>query len=172
MKGAQIIIMKRRKTSQEVASEDQNKEIIQQTTVSKRTDYSKKMERLNMFIGIFSVLCALAIWLYASAMSETEMKLQSPINVKYVIDVENKGYDVEYNDKLKITFIVSGKTHAISQIPNYGINVYADLSTVNLSEIITSKTVQLPLIFDLPEGVICPEKSHEYIEVTIVKKSK
>lgn len=163
--------MKRKKLSQKVASEVKKDENTQQTTIGKRTDYSKKMERLNMFVGIFSVLCALAIWLYASAISETEMKLQSPINIKYVIDVENKGYDVEYNDKLKINFVVSGKTHAISQIPNYGINVYADLSTVNLSEIITSKTVQLPLIFDLPEGVSCPEKSHEYIEVTIVKKS-
>ncbi len=162
--------MKRKKINREVVSDVKQDETIQQKTGSKRTDYSRKLERWNMFIGIFAVVCALAIWLYASAISETEMKLQSPINVKYVIDVENKGYDVEYNDKLKINFIVSGKTFSISQIPNYGINVYADLSTVNLSEIITSKTVRLPLIFDLPEGVSCPEKSHEYIEVTIVKK--
>lgn len=163
--------MKRKKLNQEAVPEIKQEEILPEQTVSKKTDHSGRTEHLNMFIGIFSVVCALAIWLYASATSETEMKLQSPINIKYVIDVENKGYDVEYNDKLKVNFIVSGKTFAVSQIPNYGINVYADLSSVNLSEIITSKTVQLPLIFDLPEGVSCPEKSHEYIEVTIVKKS-
>ena len=32
------------------------------------------------------------------------------------------------------------------------------------------KIVQLPLIFDLPEGVVCSEKSKEYIEITITKK--
>ena len=163
--------MKRKKLNRENVSDDKQNETVQQQSDNKKTDSSEKKERLNMFIGIFSVVCALMIWLYSSAISETEMKLQSPINVKYVIDVEDKGYDVEYNDKLKINFTVSGKTLSVSQIPNYGINVYADLSTVNLSEIITSKTVQLPLIFDLPEGVICHEKSHEYIEVTIVKKS-
>ncbi|MBE6665388.1 MAG: hypothetical protein E7603_04070 [Ruminococcaceae bacterium] len=163
--------MTRKKLNHDAVSEDNQDETMQQQSDNKKTESSRKTERLNMFIGIFSVVCALMIWLYSSAISETEMKLQSPINVKYVIDVEDKGYDVEYNDKLKISFVVNGKTFAISQIPNYGINVYADLSTVNLSEIITSKTVQLPLIFDLPEGVTCPEKSHEYIEVTIVKKS-
>ena len=163
--------MKRKELNREVVSDDKQNETAQQQPDNKKTDSSEKTERLNMFIGIFSVVCALMLWLYSSAISETEMKLQSPINVKYVIDVEDKGYDVEYNEKLKINFTVSGKTFSVSQIPNYGINVYADLSTVNLSEIITSKTVQLPLIFDLPEGVTCPEKSHEYIEVTIVKKS-
>lgn len=164
-----MIIMNRKKMNRDTVSKSNKDATMSQQTSGKKTDYSRRMERLNMFIGIFSVICALAIWLYASATSMTEIKLQSPLNVKYVVDVEDKGYDVEYNDKLKVNFIVSGTTFAVSQIPNYGIKVYADLSTVNLSEIITSKTVQLPLIFDLPEGVSCHEKSHEYIEVTIVK---
>ena len=139
--------------------------------VESKEDASRKNKRLDMFIGIFSVVCALVIWFYASAITETDIKQQSLVNIKGVVTAENKGYDIEYNKNLKIDLVLNGKVLAVSQIPNYGINVYADISSVNFSEITDSKVVQLPLIFDLPEGLICVEKSQEYIEVTITKKS-
>ena len=164
-----MVAMKIKNKVQETDSENKMDEILQQEIEDKEEEL-RKNKRLNMFVGIFSVLCALAIWLYASAISETEMKFQSIVNIKHVVDTEDKGYEVEYNSDLKINFILNGKVSSISQIPNYGINVFADLSTVNLSEITNTKTVQLPLVFDLPEGVTCIEKSKEYIEVTITKK--
>ncbi len=162
--------MKRKKAEYEASFENTQEENSKQNTANK-DDSAKKTKRLNMFIGIFSVLCALAIWLYASAISETDLRLQSTVDVKYSTEIQNKGYDLEYSGKPKVNFTVTGKVLAISQISDDGLYVSADLSGVNLSEIMTSKTVQLPLIFDLPEGVTCTEKSQEYIEVTITKKS-
>lgn len=161
--------MSRKKSKYDIASDDKTEESAKQN-VSNKDEVSKKAKQLNMVIGIFSVICALAIWLYASAISETEIKLQSYVNVTHTIDVESKGYSIEYNDKLKVNFTVTGKVLSVSQISDKGIRVSADLSAINLSEVTTNKTVQLPLVFDLPEGVVCSEKSQEYIEITIIKK--
>lgn len=162
--------MKPRRTKPETNPENTQDETLRQE-FDDMEETSRRNKRLNIFIAVFSVICALSIWLYASAITETEAKLQSVVNVKYVSAAEEKGFDVEYNTELKINFVLGGKVLAISQIPNYGLNVYADLSSVNFTEITNTKTVQLPLIFDLPEGVTCIEKSQEYIEVTITKRS-
>ena len=162
--------MKIRRKKQATDSENTQEEILKQE-FDDMEETSRKNKRLNIFIAVFSVVCALAIWLYASAITETEAKLQSVVNVKYIGAANEKGFDVEYNTELKINCVLSGKVSAISQIPNYGLNVYADLSSVNFSEITSSKTVQLPLIFDLPEGITCIEKSQEYIDVIITKRS-
>ena len=162
--------MKPRRTKPETNPENTQDETLRQE-FDDMEETSRRNKRLNIFIAVFSVICALSIWLYASAITETEAKLQSVVNVKYVSAAEEKGFDVEYNTELKINFVLGGKVLAISQIPNYGLNVYADLSSVNFTEITNTKTVQLPLIFDLPEGITCIEKSQEYIEVTITKRS-
>ena len=162
--------MKPRRTKPETNPENTQDETLRQE-FDDMEETSRRNKRLNIFIAVFSVVCALSIWLYASAITETEAKLQSVVNVKYVSAAEEKGFDVEYNTELKINFVLGGKVLAISQIPNYGLNVYADLSSVNFTEITNTKTVQLPLIFDLPEGITCIEKSQEYIEVTITKRS-
>ena len=158
-------ILKQKNAVENITEETQKQEL------ESIDDTSRRNKRLDMFIGIFSVVCALVIWFYASAISETDIKQQSLVNIKGVVTAENKGYDIEYNSNLKIDLVLSGKVLAVSQIPNYGINAYVDLSSVNLSEITNSKVVQLPLILDLPEGLTCIEKSQEYIEVTITKKS-
>lgn len=130
----------------------------------------KKQKRRNTAIAIFSLVCAVAIWMYACSVSLTEVKFQSiPVNVKRVASVESKGYKVEYNNNVKINYTIKGTIFAISQIPSKGMDVYADLSTVNLSEITDMKIIQLPLIIDLPADVSCTEKSQEYIEVIITK---
>ena len=133
-------------------------------------DVVKKQKRRNTAIAIFSLVCAVAIWIYACSVSLTEVKFQSiPVNVKRVASVESKGYKVEYNNNVKINYTIKGTIFAISQIPSKGMDVYADLSTVNLSEITDVKIIQLPLLIDLPADVSCTEKSQEYIEVIITK---
>ena len=94
-----------------------------------------------------------------------------PVNVKRVTSVESKGYKVEYNNNVKVNYTIKGTVFAISQLPPKGMDVYADLSTVNLSEITDVKIVQLPLIIDLPSDISCTEKSQEYIEVIITKNN-
>ena len=130
----------------------------------------KKQTRRNTAIAIFSLVCAVVIWIYACSVNLTEVKFQSiPVNVKRVSAVESKGYKVEYNNNVKINYTLKGTVFAISQIPSKGMDVYADLSTVNLSEITDMKIIQLPLVIDLPADVSCTEKSQEYIEVIITK---
>ena len=130
----------------------------------------KKQKRLNTAIVIFALVCSFLIWIYAYSVSLTEVKFQSAsVNVKRVSSVESKGYKVEYNTNVKVNYTIRGTVFAISQIPSKGVDVYADLSTVNLSEITDVKIVQLPLILDLPADISCTEKSQEYIEVIITK---
>ena len=133
-------------------------------------DIVRKQKRRNTAIAIFSLVCAVFIWIYACSVSLTEVKYQSiPVNFKRVSAVESKGYKVEYNNNVKVNYTIKGTIFAISQIPSKGMDVYADLSTVNLSEITDMKIIQLPLIIDLPADVSCTEKSQEYIEVIITK---
>ena len=130
----------------------------------------KKKKRLNTAIAVFSLICSLMIWIYACSVSVTDMKYQSTsVTVKRVSTVESKGYKVEYNTGVNVNYTLRGTIFAISQLPGKGVDVYADLSTVNLTEITDTKIVQLPLIIDLPADLICTEKSQEYIEVKITK---
>ena len=130
----------------------------------------KKKKQINASIAVFSLLCAFVIWMYACMVSVTDIKYQSSsVTVKRVVSVESKGYKVEYNTSVKVNYTLRGTAFAISQIPAKGVDVYADLSTVNLSEITDVKIIQLPLIMDLPADVSCTEKSQEYIEVVITK---
>jgi len=132
----------------------------------------KKKKRINRAIATFSLVCALLIWIYASLVSVIDMKFQSnSVTVKRVASVESKGYKVEYNTGVQVNYTLSGTVFAISQIPEKGVDVYADLSTVNLSEITDTKIIQLPLMIDLPAELTCTEKSQEYIEVVITKIS-
>ena len=131
----------------------------------------KKQKRINRIIAVFSVVCAFLIWIYASSVHVTEIKYQSTVNMKRVSSVESKGYTVEYNTGVKVNYTIRGTVFAISQLPSKGVDVYADLSTVNLSEITDMKIVQLPLIMDLPSDISCVEKSQEYIEVIITKNN-
>ncbi len=132
----------------------------------------KKQKKTNTVIAIFSLVCALVIWMYACSVSVTDVKFQSStVTVKRVASVESKGYKVEYNTGVKVNYTLNGKIFAISQIPPKGVDVYADLSTVNLSEITDTKIIQLPLIIDLPAELTCTEKCQEYIEVVITKIS-
>lgn len=163
------MIFNRKELKKQLDSEPKREEILEKETDNDNSE-SKKTKRRDLFISIFSVLCALTIWFYASAIHETELKDSSRVNLKYILDAENKGYEIHYNYNTEINYTLKGKALALSQISsNVGI-ITADLSTINYSEIESEKIVQLPLIFNLPEGVVCTEKSKEYIEITITKK--
>ena len=140
--------------------------------IEKNNATTKRQKRKNTAIAIFSLICALLIWIYACSVSTIDMKYQSnTVTVKRVASVESKGYKVDYNTGVKVNYTLSGTIFAISQIPSKGVDIYADLSNVNLSEITDTKIIQLPLIIDLPADVSCTEKSQEYIEVVITKNS-
>ena len=130
----------------------------------------KKDKRQKIGFMIFSALLAFAVWMYASSVTVIDFSARSlPVTLKRVSAVESKGYKVEYNTNLIINYTIRGTVFSISQLPDSGVDIYADLSTVNLSEITDVKIVQLPLILDLPSDITCPEKSQEYIEVVITK---
>jgi len=130
----------------------------------------KKEKRSKIATGIFAFILTLGIWFYASVMTSADIQCQSaPVTVKKISSVESKGYKVEYNTNLKINYTIRGTAFSISQLPSHGVDVYVDLSTVSLSDITDSKTVQLPLILDLPSDIICIEKSQEYVEIVITK---
>lgn len=163
------MLFNRKNSKNEADLEAKQDEILENETDAE-SNSSKKAKRRDMFVTIFSVVFAVIIWLYASAINETEIKFKSSVNFKYILEAENKGYEIDYNAGTKINCTLKGKVLALSQISDDDVLFYVDLSTINYSEIENEKIVQLPLIFDLHEGVVCSEKSKEYIEITITKK--
>ena len=147
-----------------------SKKTYDYTKENENSEVVKKQKKLNTAIAVFALVCSFFIWIYACSVSLTDVKFQSAtVNVKRVAFVESKGYKVEYNTSVRVSYTIRGTVFAISQIPSKGVDVYADLSTVNLSEITDMKIIQLPLIMDLPSDISCTEKSQEYIEVIITK---
>lgn len=133
-------------------------------------DYTvNRNKRVDVVIGIFAAVCAIIIWIYAVTMGENTKEFQNiPVTVKRVSIVSTQGYDIQYSD-LRVNFKIQGSGAAVSQVSEKSIEVYADLSTVNLTDITDTKVVDLPLVFNVPSDVRCLEKSQEYIKVTITK---
>ena len=152
----------------EVTSNEKKEDVKQKE--DKADSVLKKKKQTDMVIAIFSVVCALLIWIYAYSISLTEVKFQSaPVVVMHESTLEAQGYRVQYKTNLEVNYTLHGTVFAVSQIEDKGIEVKVDLSMVNLNEIEETKVVQLPLIFELPADITCSEKSQEYIEVTITK---
>ncbi|MBQ8496882.1 MAG: hypothetical protein IJ489_05425 [Clostridia bacterium] len=133
-------------------------------------DYTvNKNRRVDIAIGVFAAICAIIIWVYAVTVGDTTKEFQNiPVTVKRVSIVSTQGYDVQYSD-LRVNFKIQGSGSAVSQISENSVEVYVDLSTINLTEITDMKVVELPLVFNVPGDVRCLEKSQEYIKVTITK---
>ena len=97
------------------------------------------------------------------------------VNIKSETIVKSKGYTISY-DNLKVNFTVQGSAAKVSQLSFKSVEVYADLSKVDLSTIEEgqSVTVPLPIVYKLPtniSGLTLTEKSQEYIDIIITKKS-
>ncbi len=133
-------------------------------------DYTiKRNQKVDIIIRIFAVVCAIIVWVYAVTSNSTTKEFQNiPVTVKRIAMVETQGYTIQYED-LKVNFKIQGKVAIASQVTEKSIEVYADVSTVKLSDITDSQVFKLPLIYNLPSDVVCIEKSQEYIEVTITK---
>lgn len=129
----------------------------------------KESRKADVAILIFSIVCAMVLWVYAVTTGDAVKQFQNvPVTVKRVSIVSTQGYDIQYTD-LKVNFTIQGSGATISQISEKSIEAYVDLSTVNLTEITDTKIVQLPIVFNVPGDVRCFDKSKEYIEVKITK---
>lgn len=135
----------------------------------------KKNRRIDTLIRVLSVICAVLIWSYVVLSDSAVYHYQNiSVNIKSETIVKSKGYLITY-DNLKVNFSVQGSAANISQLTNKSVEVYADLSKVDLSVIEEgqSVTVPLPIVYKLPAnitGLALTEKSQEYIDVIITKK--
>ena len=128
--------------------------------------------RVDMVIRILSVVCAIAIWTF-NVIGDSASKDFTNFNVSAKgIALVQKSYTVEY-DITQVNFKIQGKGSQISQISDSDVQVYVDISTLNLSNINGSQTFDLPLIYDVKNktlNVVFTDKSRETIKVIITKK--
>lgn len=152
------------------------KEVSGAERENNKDDYTvKKNKRTDIIIGVLSLLCALVIWIYAVTSGNTTKEfINVSVKVKGMTMVTTSGFDVQYSD-LKVNFKAQGSIPALNQLSEKNIDVYADLSSVNLTDIVDTKIVNLPIVYtvtaDGPSGVNYFDKSQESITVTITKKN-
>ncbi len=131
-----------------------------------------KNRRVDMIIRIISVVCAVAIWIF-NVIGDSATKDFTNFNVTAKgIALVQKNYTVEY-DITQVNFKIQGKGTQISQISESDIEVYVDISSLNLSNINGSQTFDLPLIYGVKNkttGIVFSDKSRETIKVIITKK--
>ena len=136
----------------------------------------KKNRRTDTIIRILSLIGAILIWVYVVLSDTAIYNYQNvSVTIKAETMVKTKGYTVEY-ESMKVNFTVQGNAAKISQLSNNSVEVYADLSAVNLTEITDGQPVslQLPIVYKLPtdvSGISITQKSQEYIDVIITEKS-
>ena len=136
----------------------------------------KKNRQIDTLIRVLSVICAVLIWSYIVLSDSAVYNYQNvSVNIKSETIVKSKGYTISY-DNLKVNFTVQGSAAKISQLSFKSVEVYADLSKVDLSTIEEGQsiTVPLPIVYKLPtniSGLTLTEKSQEYIDIIITKKS-
>ena len=136
----------------------------------------KKNRRIDTLIRVLSVICAILIWAYVVLSDSAVYHYRNiSVTIKSETIVKSKGYTVAY-DNLKVNFTVQGNAAKISQLSFGSVEVYADLSSVDLATVPEgdSVTVPLPIVYKLPSdvtGLTLTQKSQEYIDVVITKKS-
>ena len=136
----------------------------------------KKNRQIDTLIRVLSVICAVLIWSYVVLSDSAIYHYQNvSVNIKSETIVKSKGYTISY-DNLMVNFTVQGSAAKVSQLSFKSVEVYADLSKVDLSTIEEgqSVTVPLPIVYKLPtniSGLTLTEKSQEYIDIIITKKS-
>ena len=128
--------------------------------------------RMDMIIRIIAVVCAIAIWIF-NVIGDSATKEFTNFNVSAKgIALVQKSYTVEY-DITQVNFKIHGKGNHISQISESDVQVYVDISSLNLSNIKDSQTFDLPLNYEVKNksvSVVFTDKSRETIKVIITKK--
>ena len=139
-------------------------------------DYTvKKNKRTDIIIGVLSFLCALVIWAYAVTSGNTTKEfINVSVKIKGSTMITTNGFDPQYSD-LKVNFKVQGNISSVNQLSDKNLDIYADLSAINLTDFQDQKIVNLPIVYsvtaDGPSGINFFDKSQEFITVTITKKA-
>ena len=131
-------------------------------------DYTiKRDQKIDVIIRILSILGAIFIWIYVVSTDVASYEFKNvEVELKNIEAVEAEGFTVDY-DILYVTFKVQGSTGKVSGITEDSIKVYANLSSVDLSDIVGSKTIRMPIVYEIPKDLACMEKSQDTIEVVI-----
>jgi|GEM_PF-3358610 hypothetical protein len=131
-------------------------------------DYTiKRDQKIDVIIRILSILGAIFIWIYVVSTDVASYEFKNvEVELKNIEAVEAEGFTVDY-DILYVTFKVQGSAGKVSGITEDSIKVYANLSSVDLSDIVGSKTIRMPIVYEIPKDLTCMEKSQDTIEVVI-----
>lgn len=131
-------------------------------------DYTiKRDQKIDVIIRILSILGAIFIWIYVVSTDVASYEFKNvEVELKNIEAVEAEGFTVDY-DILYVTFKVQGSAGKVSGITEDSIKVYANLSSVDLSDIVGSKTIRMSIVYEIPKDLTCMEKSQDTIEVVI-----
>ncbi len=155
------------------------KKELQDTRTVDSDDYTVvKNSRVDMALRIFSLLCAIALWI-AIVIGDSTTKEFTNVTVKEKgSSIVRRSYTIEY-DYTQVNFVLQGKGNQISQIADSDIIVYVDFSSVTtqldgLSSSSGPQTFDLPLVYELTRKDVTAvflQKSKESIKVTFTKKT-
>ena len=129
-------------------------------------DYTiKRDQKIDVIIRILSILGAIFIWIYVVSTDVASYEFKNvEVELKNIEAVEAEGFTVDYD----ILYVkVQGSAGKVSGITEDSIKVYANLSSVDLSDIVGSKTIRMPIVYEIPKDLTCMEKSQDTIEVVI-----
>lgn len=131
-------------------------------------DYTvKRNQKIDVIIRILSIIGAIFIWIYVVSTDVASYEFKNvEVELKNIEAIETEGFTVDY-DILYVTFKVQGSAGKISGITEDSVKVYANLSSVDLSDIVGSKTIKMPIVYEIPRDLTCMEKSQDTIEVVI-----
>lgn len=131
-------------------------------------DYTvERNQKIDVIIRILSIIGAIFIWIYVVSTDVASYEFKNvEVELKNIETVEAEGFTVDY-DILYVTFKVQGSTGKVSGITEDSVKVYANLSSVDLSDIVGSKTIKMPIVYEIPKDLTCMEKSQDTIEVVI-----
>ena len=131
-------------------------------------DYTvERNQKIDVIIRILSIIGAIFIWIYVVSTDVASYEFKNvEVELKNIETVEAEGVTVDY-DILYVTFKVQGSAGKVSGITEDSVKVYANLSSVDLSDIVGSKTIKMPIVYEIPKDLTCMEKSQDTIEVVI-----
>ena len=131
-------------------------------------DYTvERNQKIDVIIRILSIIGAIFIWIYVVSTDVASYEFKNvEVDLKNIETVEAEGFTVDY-DILYVTFKVQGSAGKVSGITEDSVKVYANLSSVDLSDIVGSKTIKMPIVYEIPKDLTCMEKSQDTIEVVI-----
>lgn len=127
----------------------------------------ERNQKIDVIIRILSIIGAIFIWIYVVSTDVASYEFKNvEVELKNIETVEAEGFTVDY-DILYVTFKVQGSAGKVSGITEDSVKVYANLSSVDLSDIVGSKTIKMPIVYEIPKDLTCMEKSQDTIEVVI-----